>query len=240
VTEPTALTQVRGVVLDLDGTLVDTIDDVAAALTGALEAVGLPGVGAAEVAPAMGHGSVDLVLSVLRGLDPGRSEDDEAIAAIHDDYRTRYAARPAELSTVFADGASALPALRRAGVRVGVCTNKSTDLANAVLSSVGLADAVEVVLGRDSVPHPKPDPRHLLAVLERLDLAPEETVYVGDNRRRRRRAGRRRHLPARRLGRAGRSGGPSPHALRRPRPGRRARSRIPYRHTIQGELTWHR
>ncbi|MGO1561900.1 Phosphoglycolate phosphatase [Actinomycetales bacterium JB111] len=180
-TEPIALPRVRGVVLDLDGTLVDTIDDVAAALTGALEAVGLPAVGAADVAPAMGHGSVDLVRSVLRGLDPGRAEDDEAIAAIHDDYRARYAARPAELSTVFADGASALPALRRAGVRVGVCTNKSTDLANAVLTSVGLDDAVEVVLGRDSVPHPKPDPRHLLEVLDRLDLAPEDTVYVGDN-----------------------------------------------------------
>ena len=180
-TEPSTIGPVRGVVLDLDGTLVDTIDDVAAALSGALGAVGLPGVGSAEVTPAMGHGSVDLVRSVLRKVDPPRAEDPEQVDAIHEDYRARYAASPAELSTVFADAARALPAMREAGLRVGICTNKSVDLAHAVLASVGLADSVEVVLGRDSVAHPKPDPRHLLDVLEKLGLAPEETVYVGDN-----------------------------------------------------------
>lgn len=172
---------VRGVVLDLDGTLVDTIADVAAALSGAFGAVGLPAVGPEQVLPAMGHGAVDLVRSVLRGVDPARADDDAFVQAVHADYQERYAARPAELSEVFADGTAALHALREAGLRVGICTNKSTRLAHAVLEAVGLSQVVEVVVGRDAVEHPKPDPRHLLEVLDQLGLAPEETVYVGDN-----------------------------------------------------------
>lgn len=201
-TETDQLARVRGVVLDLDGTLVDTIADVAAALSGAFEAAGLPGVGPEQVLPAMGHGSVDLVRSVLGGVRDGRDEgadgdgdgagagdgdagggdgDDLLVQAVHADYQARYAARPAALSTIFADGAEALAALRSAGLRVGICTNKSTRLAHAVLEAVGLDATVEVVVGRDAVPHPKPDPRHLLAVLDQLGLAPEEAVYVGDN-----------------------------------------------------------
>ncbi|MGC5615106.1 HAD family hydrolase [Georgenia sp. Z1491] len=172
---------VRGVVLDLDGTLVDTLADVTAALTGAFEEAGLPAVDPALAARGMGHGAYDLVLTAMQEVAPGRAADEAFVRDVHDRYRARYAAAPAALSTPYADAADVLPALRRAGIRVGICTNKSTALSTEVLRAVGLDEVVEVVLGRDSVQHPKPDPRHLLDVLDRLGLRPEETVYVGDN-----------------------------------------------------------
>lgn len=172
---------VRAVVLDLDGTLVDSAADIAAALSDVFEAADLPRVGADAVESALGFGAFQLVRTVLETVDPRRAADDAAVAALLERYLVRYAADPARHSTVYADGVAAVTDLHRAGVRLGVCTNKDTALSEAVLDAVGLAGLIDVVLGRDAVPHPKPDPRHLLDVLDRLGVAGHEALYVGDN-----------------------------------------------------------
>ena len=159
---------VRAVVLDLDGTLVDSAADIAAALSDVFEAADLPRVGADAVESALGFGAFQLVRTVLETVDPRRAADDAAVAALLERYLVRYAADPARHSTVYADGVAAVTDLHRAGVRLGVCTNKDTALSEAVLDAVGLGGLIDVVLGRDAVPHPKPDPRHLLDVLDRL------------------------------------------------------------------------
>ncbi|CAN5527821.1 phosphoglycolate phosphatase [soil metagenome] len=178
---PGSTRPVRGAVFDLDGTLVDRLADVAAALSNAFEAAGLPRVNPEQVEPAMGHWALDLVTAVAATVDPARVSDEAFVRELCAAYQQHYAAQPAALTTVLADGSTALPALRKSGLLVGVCTNKSTHLAEEVLRAVGLGDTVEVVLGRDAVAHPKPDPSHLLEVLDKPGLAPEETVYVGDN-----------------------------------------------------------
>ncbi len=172
---------VRAVVFDLDGTLVDSAADIAAALSDVFEDAGLPRVDAETVEAALGFGAFQLVRTVLAAVDPVRAANDEEVSELLERYLVRYAADPARFATVYADGVAAVTVLSRAGVRLGVCTNKDTALSEAVLSAVGLGGLIDVVLGRDSVPHPKPDPRHLLDVLERLGVDPEHALYVGDN-----------------------------------------------------------
>jgi phosphoglycolate phosphatase len=96
-------------------------------------------------------------------------------------YLDAYAADPAPHTRVHADAGTALPALRDAGIVIGICTNKNTGLTRQVLRAVDLDEIVSVVLGRDDTAHPKPDPRHLLETVMELGLAPEDVVYVGDN-----------------------------------------------------------
>lgn len=172
--QQTSAETLRAAVFDLDGTLVDSLADVTAALDVALADAGMPAADVDRVADALGHGAAALVTSVT-------GSDDPALLA---SYLAAYAARPAERSRPFADAVAALAALRSAGVRVGVCTNKSTELSHAVLEATGLAEHVDVVLGRDAVAHPKPDARHLAAVVDELAgddaIALDHVVYVGD------------------------------------------------------------
>jgi len=171
----------RAAVFDLDGTLVDSVADITRAMNRALEGASLPPVGEAQVEPALGHGALELVRACVRAVDGARADDDAFVEELRRAYLAAYAADPAPCTRVHADAATALPALRDAGVVLGVCTNKETGLARQVLRAVGLGDAIAVVRGRDATRHPKPDPRHLLETVARLGARPEDAVYVGDN-----------------------------------------------------------
>lgn len=171
---------VSGIVFDLDGTLVDSLPDITAALQVAFGAAGAR-LTKDQVAPAIGHGARDLVHDVAKAHAPELIPDEPALDALLARYQRAYADRPAEHTTTYADAVSALTELHRRGVLLGVCTNKSTALARAVLGAVGLAPLVSVVRGFDSVSYPKPDPRHLLDAVADLGLDVSQVVYVGDN-----------------------------------------------------------
>jgi phosphoglycolate phosphatase len=170
-----------GVVFDLDGTLVDSLPDVTSAINRAFRTAGLPPVTVEQVEPAMGHGARQLVAAAAGAAAPdaplAATDLDEVCAS----YQREYAEVPAAQTAPFADAVDAVRSLHERGVRVGICTNKTTDLARQVLAAVGLADYVTSVIGRDGSSNPKPDPRHLLDVVASLGLEPGEVVYVGDN-----------------------------------------------------------
>jgi phosphoglycolate phosphatase len=172
----------RAVVFDLDGTLVDSVADITHALNRAFAGASLPPLTEAQVEPALGHGALELVRSCVRRVAPDARADDTAfVAALCEAYLAAYAAQPAPFTRLYADAATALPALRDAGIALGVCTNKDTALSWEVLAAVGLDEVVSVVRGRDATEHPKPDPRHLLETVAELGARPEDVVYVGDN-----------------------------------------------------------
>jgi len=166
----------RAVVLDLDGTLVDSAPDIAGALSTALTAHGLPAVGADRVRGLLGGGAAQLVRGVLDavGGDPALADP------VLRDYSDAYRARPAVATTVHADAREALQAWRDAGIRIGICTNKRTGLSHRVLEGTGLAPLVDVVVGIDAVPAGKPDPGHLEAALAALHVSPADALYIGD------------------------------------------------------------
>lgn len=166
-------------IFDLDGTLIDSAPDIAAALNVGFAQNGWPQVGAEDVERFIGGGPMRLIRDILA--DRSIPGTDEEIARAHALYREAYAAEPTARSRFYPHVREDLSALRDAGLRLGVCTNKLQSLADLVIRSLGLDGTIEAVVGADSVPACKPDPGHLLAVADRMGLLPNSWGYVGDN-----------------------------------------------------------
>jgi len=162
-------------VFDLDGTLVDSVADLADAANRLLARHGQKPLREAEVRRMVGDGVPALVRRAMaaRGLEPG--EDD--IPAFTRDY----IAHAADRSRPFDGIPEMLERARAGGWRLAVCTNKPVDAARALLAALGLGDSFDVIGGGDSFPVRKPDPRHLLSTIERAGGAPERSVMVGDH-----------------------------------------------------------
>lgn len=166
------------VVFDLDGTLVDSSPDIAAALNRVLAEYGGRELRPEEVVPLLGEGSRRLVeeAALLSGAAIGA-----ALTTVNKAYLDEYRAQPAELSTVYPGVAEALESLRSEGIPMGVCTNKNQELAEIVLRELDLADCFSAIVGADVVAESKPAPGHLLAAVKGLAAEPSETLYVGDS-----------------------------------------------------------
>jgi phosphoglycolate phosphatase len=167
----------RAVVFDLDGTLVDSVADVTAALAPVMREARLDPLSEAEVRSLMGHGAPGLLRGALRlrAADPG-----EAGWMIRG-FLDRYAEVPAARTTAYPGAVAAVAGLAAAGVVVGVCTNKAEAMARAVLDALGFAPHVRVLVGGDSGHGMKPDPAPLLACIAALGATPGDTAYIGDH-----------------------------------------------------------
>lgn len=172
------MSNVTGIVFDLDGTLIDSAPDIAAAVNRYLVDNGWPEQDTAFVEKFIGFGSrkllVDLFIAVGHPVD--QASVDRALLAYLDNYR----AKPADRTRVFPQVREDIAMLRGVGFRLGICTNKPHEMTGRVLEALGLAEFFEVVLGADAVPASKPDPEHLLEVGRRMGLSVDEYVYVGD------------------------------------------------------------
>ncbi len=151
----------RTLVLDLDGTLVDSVPDLRASLNRLMAMRGLAGFEAPEVAAMVGDGAAVLVQRAMTAR--GR----QAEAADIGDFLADYGAHPAVELRPFAGVAETLPRLRSDGWRLAVCTNKPEAPARSLLGALRLLDMIDAIGGGDSFPVRKPDPAHLLATIAR-------------------------------------------------------------------------
>jgi len=165
----------RTLLLDLDGTLIDTVPDLAAALNRLMQARGLPGFTPPETAAMVGDGVAKLVQRACAAR--GRQAD----AADVDAFATDYAAHATQASRPFPGVADTLRQLAAQGWRLAVCTNKPEAPARALLRAFDLDGLICTVGGGDSFPVRKPDPRHMLATLSAAGGSADRAVAVGDH-----------------------------------------------------------
>ena len=166
---------IRTLLLDLDGTLVDSAPDLAASLNRVLARPGAPFT-PAEIAPMIGDGAGVLARRAMAAR--GLPESPEMIQRFTEDY----GAHAAELTQPYPGVLDGLRALTAAGWRLAVCTNKPEAAARTLLAALGFQDLLAAVGGGDSFPVRKPDPGHMLGTLRLAGGEPGAAVAVGDHR----------------------------------------------------------
>lgn len=167
------------VVFDLDGTLIDSLPDVIAALNRLLEEEGRRPVTIDEGRHLIGEGAAPLVSRALAAT--GSQATDKDLAALVERYLVLYRAVPVEFTTVYPGVVEVLDGLRDANVAMGVCTNKPDGMSRIVLAALGLDSHFASVIGGDVLPVKKPDAGHVFAVLEEMGAAVGTTIFVGDS-----------------------------------------------------------
>lgn len=165
------------VIFDLDGTLIDSAPDLATAVNTMLAGYGREPLSLAEVRRMVGDGVAMLVARALAARDCRPADPAEA----EQTFMRYYEAHSTALTTVYPGAAQALQALRAAGVPLALCTNKPASAAAGILASFGLGNYLSRVIGGDSLPYRKPDPRVLLPLLEEFSARPKSALLVGDS-----------------------------------------------------------
>lgn len=171
---------IRAAIIDLDGTMLDTVPDFEAALNGMRAEFGLAPITQDTIKLLVGKGSEKLVRdALLLDWDAARVNAmfDEALAG----YQRHYLAVNGERSTLFAGVLEGLAAMKEQGLRLACVTNKPIAFTTPLLAQKGLAPWFELVYGGDSFPKKKPDPMPLLGVCRAFDLAPMQIVAIGDS-----------------------------------------------------------
>ena len=164
-------------VFDLDGTLIDTVPDLANALNQVLREHGYTPFASREVQNMVGDGIPALV---TRGFAARGADAAEARAALPR-FLAFYEANATNLSRAYPGVRETLHDLRRQGYRMAVCTNKAERATVAVLRGLDLFDLFDGIAGGDRFAVRKPDPGHLLGLIDELGGRPERAAMIGDN-----------------------------------------------------------
>jgi phosphoglycolate phosphatase len=171
---------VKTVVFDLDGTLADTSGDLIAAANACFRDMGERDVlvHAEDAGTALRGGRAMLTLGMQK---LGRADDAATIDRYYPMLLEAYG-RDIDTHTIIYPGAmDAVAALKAAGYRVAICTNKPEALAELLLTRLGVRDAFGAMLGADSLDVRKPDPEHLFETARRAGGDPAQCVLIGDS-----------------------------------------------------------
>ena len=171
---------IRAAIVDLDGTMLDTVPDFHVAINAMRAEFDLAPISQAQIALMVGKGSENLIRAVL-ALDFDAAGVEQRFEAALASYQRHYLAANGELATPYPDVAVGLAALIAMGLRLACVTNKPIAFAVPLLARAGLAGYFEIVYGGDSLARKKPDPLPLLQVCADFALAPAEVVTIGDS-----------------------------------------------------------
>lgn len=179
-TENQLLHGIRGVIIDLDGTMLHTAQDLHIAVNRMRAGLGLAPLDLDTAISFVGKGAENLVRKTI-GVDFSESEVElrfkEAMAL----FEQHYFDVNGEFATAYPGVHEGLQEMKRKGLRLACVTNKPIAFTLPLLKKTGLHDYFEIIYGGDSFAKKKPDPMQLLQVCADFDLAPEQIVAIGDS-----------------------------------------------------------
>jgi phosphoglycolate phosphatase len=166
----------KAVIFDLDGTLLDTLEDIAFSMNAALVTLGAPVHPSADYRRYVGQGLDTLARLVL----PRGRQDETIVRQCVAAMRAVYAGRWSHETRPYPGIDAVLTSLRQAGVRCAVCSNKAHDFTVRMVTHFFGDNAFTVIVGGGQFA-PKPDPAGVLHIAARMGIAPGEILYVGDS-----------------------------------------------------------
>jgi len=167
----------QAVLFDLDGTLVDTAPDIAAALNALLQQQGRPALDYERIRPVVSQGGAALITLAFPDTDA------DTAAGLRDEFLELYRRCLQDDSKLFPEMAKLLDYIENHGWDWGIVTNKPAWLTRPLLAAMALDQRIDCLVCGDMVRRPKPDPEPLLLACEQLDCRPQRAVYIGDARR---------------------------------------------------------
>lgn len=167
------------VIYDLDGTLIDSARDMQVAVSNVLADHGLPPVSEDDVRIFMGQGSKVTMAKAFAKYD--RNLDEAALSAVTREFVQYYEADPVSHTVAFDGVRDVVMRFDRLGLKQGVCTNKFERPSRTILEHLKLMPPIADLAGADTFPVRKPDPRHILMLVERMGRAAGRAVMVGDS-----------------------------------------------------------
>jgi phosphoglycolate phosphatase len=172
---------IKAIAFDLDGTLIDSVPDLAAATNATLEGLGLTEVSQEQVRAWVGNGARVLMQRALSHAlvrDVSEDELNQAMAP----FLIHYEHHLEKHSSLYPNVIETLTALTQAGFKLALITNKPHKFTVPLLSAFGLTEFFGLVLGGDSLARMKPDPLPLAHVLATWQMHPDELLMIGDSK----------------------------------------------------------
>ncbi len=166
------------IIFDLDGTLIDSVPDVRAAVNTVLGELGRPSLSLADLKDMIGEGAQVMLKQVMEktgGYAAGMEEEYLPL------FLAAYKAHPADHTEVYPGVFEILGQLEADGISLGLCTNKPSITTLPVLDALGLGKYFKAIVCADMVEHRKPDGRHILSILELMGADPKSAIMVGDS-----------------------------------------------------------
>lgn len=164
-------------VFDLDGTLIDTAGDLAAAMNYALAIDGLPALPTTRVRHMVGYGAKAMMAEGYKA--HGRDADRDLLERRLQSFLEYYEAHIDDHSAPFPGACDAVRRLRAAGARTAICTNKRERPARLLIERLGVSGLFDAIVGGDTAERPKPDPTPVRLAMDLVDA--RDCVFVGDS-----------------------------------------------------------
>ena len=168
------------VLIDLDGTLVDSVPDLAFCVDGMMTSIGRPPRGETRVRDWVGNGVERLVRRALVGQldgEPDQTDFEQAYPIFVELYRQHNGER----SRLYPGVLQGLDYLAATGCALGCVTNKAAQFTEPLLTALGVYDRFGIIISGDSLPQKKPSPMPLLHAAEHFQVTPEDALMLGDS-----------------------------------------------------------
>jgi phosphoglycolate phosphatase len=172
------------ILFDLDGTLIETAPEIADAVNDTLTGLGHPTVSQQAVNDWIGHGTRELLIQALAQVlktSTQQEREAEAFPAIEAEFGQHYQRRCGTRSHLYPHVRETLQALRTAGVKLVVMTNKEGRYTQTVLDAHDLAPMFDRVISGDTLPVKKPNPAGITDCLKQFGLSSDRALFVGDS-----------------------------------------------------------